>query len=528
MKKRKLLGWAFIALASITSCTNNTEEILTQECEIRLTSEITPSRVTSLDYQSTQIVKGQQVGITITGAKTEHKNVAWAAGENGSLTNTGEPIYWKNSDVTITAYHPYEKYWTGTNHTFSVSTDQSIEANYLKSDLLWATATSAMTENAVPLTFSHKLAKINVTLVPEYAETDLSGATIYICGTNITTQFNPTTGELTSSTTANVQEIKAAVTADGAYTASAIVIPQALAVGTQFIRVVHGNRIYSYKVGSEGQELKAGYSHNYTLTVKEKLVEVELISSNITNWMPENYTDVIEEDDVLSWFNPNKYITYVANYEYVVTGDITIEDVDITHYRSRIVCPVTISRMEMKYKMNESTNSPYIYLCCANNAKDDYDAISLIKDGIAIETREGDYKTYAWNNLNASITDCMVFEISFKDDYVKLNGAEFTLPFTSTNSFSPRYFFSSYCSENDEGHWLSWSGVPEGSKLYYIKVWDENDNLIYLGGASSSLNPNTNVEENCWKSYYKGSIKYEFPHYSTELTNYQPYGGGID
>ena len=118
MKKRKLLGWAFIALASITSCTNNTEEILTRECEIRLTSEITPSRVTSLDYQSTQIVKGQQVGITITGAKTEHKNVAWAAGENGSLTNTGEPIYWKNSDVTITAYHPYNETWSeGVSHS---------------------------------------------------------------------------------------------------------------------------------------------------------------------------------------------------------------------------------------------------------------------------------------------------------------------------------------------------------------------------------------------------------------------------
>ena len=38
MKKKELLGWAFIALASVTSCTNNTEEILTQECEIRLTS----------------------------------------------------------------------------------------------------------------------------------------------------------------------------------------------------------------------------------------------------------------------------------------------------------------------------------------------------------------------------------------------------------------------------------------------------------------------------------------------------------
>ena len=57
MKKNKRLGWAFIAIASITSCTHNTEHILTQECEIRLTSEITPSRAEQ-DLQSTQIVDG--------------------------------------------------------------------------------------------------------------------------------------------------------------------------------------------------------------------------------------------------------------------------------------------------------------------------------------------------------------------------------------------------------------------------------------------------------------------------------------
>ena len=41
--------------------------------EIKLTSEIMPSRVTPLDYQSTRIVEGQQIGVTIAGAKSEHK-----------------------------------------------------------------------------------------------------------------------------------------------------------------------------------------------------------------------------------------------------------------------------------------------------------------------------------------------------------------------------------------------------------------------------------------------------------------------
>ena len=136
IKKSKLLGWAFMALASLSACTDNAGDVLAGESEIRLTSEITPSRVTSLDYQSTQIVPGQEVGITITGAKAAHKNVAWRVGEDGELTNTGDPVFWGNEDVVITAYHPYNSAWTGTSHEFSVSTDQSDHANYRNSDLL--------------------------------------------------------------------------------------------------------------------------------------------------------------------------------------------------------------------------------------------------------------------------------------------------------------------------------------------------------------------------------------------------------
>ena len=101
MKKSKLLGWALIALANLSACTDNAGDVLAGENEIRLTSEITPSRVTSLDYQSTQIVPGQEVGITITGAKAAHKNVAWRVGEDGVLTNTGDPVFWANEDVVL-------------------------------------------------------------------------------------------------------------------------------------------------------------------------------------------------------------------------------------------------------------------------------------------------------------------------------------------------------------------------------------------------------------------------------------------
>ena len=330
MKTINLLGLA-VAIATFSACTNDTEEVLGQDTEIRLTSEITPSRVTSLDYQSTQIVANQQVGITITGAKADHKNVAWTAGADGALTNTGNAIYYGTGTATITAYHPHNSAWTGTSHTFSVSTDQSIEANYRNSDLLWATASSGKTANAVALTFTHKLAKINVTLVPEEEGTNLSGATISICGTNIATNFNPSTGAL-SAATANVQEIKAGITTTTDKTASAIIVPQTIAASTPFIKVTLGEKIFYHKLSAE-KTFASGKSYSYTLTVKEKKVEVDT-EGDIDNW--ENgdggNTGDANEENVSSYNNGVAYIAKAGELPTVIPSEekLTITSLKIT------------------------------------------------------------------------------------------------------------------------------------------------------------------------------------------------------
>lgn len=98
MKTFRMIGLALMATltgASFSACTSETEEVLGQDTEIRLTSEITPpSRGTDLTQQATQIVAGQQVGVTITGAKAGHDNIAWTAGADGALTNTGEALFY--------------------------------------------------------------------------------------------------------------------------------------------------------------------------------------------------------------------------------------------------------------------------------------------------------------------------------------------------------------------------------------------------------------------------------------------------
>ncbi|MBR5860893.1 MAG: fimbrillin family protein [Bacteroidaceae bacterium] len=313
MKKSCLFLMAVMALTSITSCCNDSEDFQKPSDEIRLTSEIAPTRVVSPDYQSTRIVEGQQVGVTITGAKSGHRNVAWYVGEGGVLSNTGEPVYWAKGDVTITAYHPYNQTWSGTSHRFTVSTDQSSEKNYRNSDLLWATATSSVTDGAVPLVFSHRLAKINVTLRSEDIE-ELSGATISICGTGTATTFNPEDGTL-SGAASNVAEIKAAVTTATAYTASAIVVPQTVASGTKFIKVELDGRNFYYTL-SASKELKAGYSHNYTLTVSEEKKCIYLGHEDITDWKDDNNSGYAQEEVITV---PNNELWYTTSDERAVT-----------------------------------------------------------------------------------------------------------------------------------------------------------------------------------------------------------------
>lgn len=253
MIKYRFISLLFVAilLGYISSaCTSEIEEYFVQDGSIRLTSKISStSRVTDQSLQSTEIVEGQQVGVTITEAESVHENVAWLVGKNGSLTNTGANVYWGTTDATITAYHPYCADWTGSNHTFSVNTDQSTDEGYLNSDLLWAKTTASPTNNPVALKFTHKLSKINVTLINDGNE-DMSNATISICGTNISTGFNPETGELYA-VTESIADIKASVTTESAYTASAIIVPQTMEQGTKFIKITLGDKDYHYTLPEE-------------------------------------------------------------------------------------------------------------------------------------------------------------------------------------------------------------------------------------------------------------------------------------
>lgn len=277
-------------MTSFSACTNDAEEVLTQESEIKLTSEITPSRASS-NLQSTQIVAGRKIGITVDGAKGKHKNVPWKAEANGSLTNTtNNTLYWGDGNASIYAYHPYIENWgTNESQTFSVETNQSSDEGYLNSDLLVGGRINvAHTESAVNLVLVHALSKISITLTSSDID-NINGAEIYICGTDIDLTFNPFLffeGKfIETESNINIEEIKAGEITDNSNTVSAIIVPQTIKSNSKFIRIELNNKNY-YFILDRNIEFESHYAYNLTLNLKSKqeIIELKGFTARIENW----------------------------------------------------------------------------------------------------------------------------------------------------------------------------------------------------------------------------------------------------
>ena len=243
-------------------------------------------------------------------------------------------------------------------------------------------------------------------------------------------------------------------------------------------------------------------------------------------WKDLNLIGINNDTEQFPWFNPDQYITYIENKEIIEPNAD-----DWYEYSSYIGCPIsTFSKIEMKYEMID--DGSICYLCCRNSARENTSRMYLSTSGLDIydeDEEEIRRFSYSWESLNLSKSDRMTLAISFKDKMISINGNPLEYKMTSLSSFKSSFFFSYFTSENDEGTWrVRGEGVPEGSKLYYVKIWDDNDNLVYIGSASKALNPITNQEEYCWRSYYNETENYEFAYYPTTHTDYTPYGGGID
>lgn len=302
MKTRKLfLGLAAMIAAStsFTSCSNE-DELGARPSDgrtpITLTSNIA-TRTVNTELQETEIANGVQVGVFVAPTQAGEliaDNAQITSDGNGGLAGPiGNYPTEEGATVGIYAYAPYNSAWTGKLNeaqTFTVKTDQTADADYLASDLLYGTPQDnavAASENAVPVQFKHKLTKINLAFDTDEYEGDLAGAKVSLVNVYTQTTINLSDGTL--GTSAQQADITVAeVSGDASsFKASAIIVPQDIAADADFVRVeLADGTIVTAKL-KDVVAFETAKKYTYTVKFNGSGDQVEIsvsLSTVLDNW----------------------------------------------------------------------------------------------------------------------------------------------------------------------------------------------------------------------------------------------------
>ena len=133
--------------------------------------------------------------------------------------------------------------------------------------------------------------------------------------------------------------------------------------------------------------------------------------------------------------------------------------------------------------------------------------------GVQIINVSDESFSFDLSDKGVSYTDPMIMRFSALDDSFSIN--DLTINCNMSYMKFP-YLFAEYYRERDEGLLSTFKGVPDGSKLYYVKAFDSNGDVVYLGYADKAINPETNREEYCWYSHDGIKATYTFANDSAQ------------
>lgn len=290
MMKRFIKFIAIGALVSLITagCTKNYYENTDNDRqEIVLSSRVTLAGQPRL--QELEIVPGQSLSFFVTRAaaisSVLYSNVSITA-NNDSGFNYAELMYYPadGSDVDFYAIHPYAQSASLSNPlTFQVSANQSIQSNYLNSDLLYTGKKDVKrTADKVELVFSHKLSRLNFTIKTQ--DLDLAG----LNGVTVLTVLPETTIDITNGSIAAASGTPTNIRAYGVAGSpveraevsgiSAIIIPQQIPANTPLFEISIGTTTYIYRTPSSGDLLTFTEGNQYNLELTITQTGITLIS----------------------------------------------------------------------------------------------------------------------------------------------------------------------------------------------------------------------------------------------------------
>lgn len=290
MKRRIFTYSTFVLLLGLSACTQDglpTDGV-----------EGTPMTFTAtgLDFpeaRSRATVDGNWTGVSTVAVKIgnevkDYTVTPSADGLSATLTST-DPFYWTRTEpVTVSAW-PKADASSADMPLVVVQADQSGDG-FAKSDFI-AAEPQEVSIGAPSLKFTHRTARLTVTLTPGDGINSVEGAAVKLLGLN-TTNGNPS-----SITPHHVVET-------AVY--EALVAPQSIAQGTTFITVTLNGITYSY-IPQAVIELEAGNRYNYTVKVNAKGLELEEVSGGV-------WTDSGMSEDVYTFYKSDLDEAEVGDY----------------------------------------------------------------------------------------------------------------------------------------------------------------------------------------------------------------------
>ena len=288
MKKNMI--FAAIAALALTACSNDDEIKVGGDNAILLTSSLDVAETrAATNIQTSAFDADETVDVYITehnggnNPTTYPQPIEYTTGAGGALT-VGTQYYYPTSGNGVNIYALYPA-TAATGELFTIKEDQSTDANYKASDLMYgkpATNPVSPSANAVDIQFSHLLSKVTINLKPGANVASLNGAEVKLLGVQPSTTLTaskdgcsiaPASGDATPITVMTATET---VTSG-----SAIIVPQTLP--EMFLQVTLGGATLTGKLDSGAPELTAGNEYTYDITVNVRGGALE-IEGSITPW----------------------------------------------------------------------------------------------------------------------------------------------------------------------------------------------------------------------------------------------------
>lgn len=199
----------------------------------------------------------QSVGIRISGTTKEYAVTPNSADPTKATLSVAEgstSFYWTSVTETknVEAWYPYTDGQT-TMPNVVVQQNQSVEANYVASDLLSAAQT--VTYGDTDLQFTHRTAKITLN-ISAAEEGILDNAKVMLCNLS-TANGNPSSIRCLNTS------------AGGSYTYQALVSPQTFAANTEFFKLLFADgRVDNYTPNTD-LEFNGGYQYLFDVEVSD-------------------------------------------------------------------------------------------------------------------------------------------------------------------------------------------------------------------------------------------------------------------